>query len=219
MSTAKHSQAPPVGQPLLSDHQYPHEPPQYVIVLPPYRQRRIRDSCPRRLICFGVSLLFLVAAAYLLWPSDPELSIQRLSFDRLHFHTRPQISVDITLDVTVKVRNKDFYSLDYDSLLVAIAYRGERLGFMTSHGGHIRARGTSYLNSRLRLDGVEILSDVIFLLEDLAKGAITFDTVSEISGKLGLFFFDIPIKTKISCEVTVNTRNQTITHQSCYPKV
>ncbi|KAL8466571.1 hypothetical protein ACS0TY_035582 [Phlomoides rotata] len=90
---------------------------------------------------------------------------------------------------------------------------------MTSDGGHIRARGSSYLNSTLCLDGVEILSDVIFLLEDLAKGSIMFDTESMISGKLGLFFFALPLKTKISCEVIVNTRNQTITHQSCYPEV
>lgn len=65
---------------------------------------------------------------------------------------------------------------------------------MTSDGGHIRARGSSYLNTTLRLDGVELLSDVIFLLEDLARGAITFDTESVVNGKLRLFFFELPLK-------------------------
>lgn len=88
---------------------------------------------------------------------------------------------------------------------------------MTSDGGHIRARGSSYLNSTLQLDAVEMLSDAILLLEDLARGSITFDTVSETSGKLRIFFFHVPLKAKIMCEVVVNTRNQTITHHSCHP--
>ncbi|KAG8388330.1 hypothetical protein BUALT_Bualt02G0114500 [Buddleja alternifolia] len=216
MTAAKHSKTSSSRQPLLREP----EPPQYVVVLPPYPNRhRYRQSLSFRLICSATAVLFLLAAAYLLWPSDPELSIARLSLDRLHFHARPKISLDVALDLTIKVRNKDFYSIDYDSLLVGIAYKGEELGFMTSDGGRIKARGSSYVNAALNLDGVEILSDVILLLEDLVRGEITFDTVSEISGKIGLFFFDIPIKAKVSCEVIVNTRNQTITRQSCYPKV
>lgn len=100
----------------------------------------------------------------------------------------------MTLDLTVKVRNRDFYSLDYDSLLVAIGYRGKRLGFVTSGGGHVESRGSSYVNATLEMDGVEVLSDAILLVEDLAKGAITFDTVSEMSGRIGLYLFDLPIK-------------------------
>ncbi|XP_011080841.1 uncharacterized protein LOC105164000 [Sesamum indicum] len=222
MTAVKHPDTASYGQPLLSEPQASYsQPPQYVIVLPPYlppyRRRVRREPCWGRLICCAAVLLILVAAGYLLWPSDPELSVVRLNLDRLHFDTRPQISLDLTLDTTIKVRNKDFYSLDYDSLIVGIGYRGRRLGLMTSDGGHIRARGSSYLNSTLQLDAVEMLSDAILLLEDLARGSITFDTVSETSGKLRIFFFHVPLKAKIMCEVVVNTRNQTITHHSCHP--
>ncbi|XP_022844932.1 uncharacterized protein LOC111368005 [Olea europaea var. sylvestris] len=224
MHSTKHSDTSSFHQPLLPDpqSQSQHQEPPYVVVLtyqPPHSRRLLSKSCRRRLICFATVLLFLVAAAYLLWPSDPDLSIVRLRLDRLHFHTRPKISLDITLDSTIKVRNRDFYSIDYDSLLVAIDYRGKRLGSAVSHGGHIKVRGTSYINVTLVLDGVEILSDVILLLEDLAKGVIPFDTTSQISGKLGVFFFDIPLKAKVWCEVIVNTRNQTIARQSCYREV
>lgn len=109
------------------------------------------------------------------------------------------------------------YSLDYDSLRVAIGYRGEKLGFMNSAGGHVKARGSSYVNATLRLDAVEVLTSALFLIEDLARGSMTFDTESEISGTLGLFFMELPLETKVSCEVVVNTRNQTITRQNCYP--
>lgn len=58
----------------------------------------------------------------------------------------------------------------------------------------MRARGSSYINATLDLDGIEVLHDVFYLLEDLARGSIPFDTVSEVRGKLGLFFFEIPLK-------------------------
>ncbi|KAL0310249.1 UNVERIFIED_CONTAM: hypothetical protein Scaly_2945200 [Sesamum calycinum] len=135
------------------------------------------------------------------------------------FPSSPQVSLDITMDLTIRVRNQDFYELDYDSLLVAIGYRGKRLGYVTSDGGHIKARGSSYVNATLQLDRVEILSDVVLLIEDLAKGAVTFDTESEITGKLGVVVFDLPLKTKVKCEVIVNTKNQTVSRQSCYPEV
>lgn len=229
MTAARHSDTASLRQPLApvpetgSESTYRPQPPQYVVVLPPhlppYRQRLLRKSCLPSLFCAAVTVLFIVGVAYLLWPSDPDLSIVRLKLDRLHFHTRPQISLDITLDLTVKVRNKDFYSIDYDSLLVSVEYRGRTLGSMTSDGGYIRGRGSSYVNATLDLDGVEMLNDVILFLEDLAKGSITFDTVSEISGKLKLLFISLPIKTKRSCEIVVDTHNQTITRQNCYLEV
>ncbi|EPS63390.1 hypothetical protein M569_11397, partial [Genlisea aurea] len=199
-------------------------PPQYVVVLPPYRpagRRFFRASTRRRLCWFACVVLFLAAAsaAYVFWPSDPELLISDLKLDRLGFHTKPVISLDVTLDLTIQVRNRDFYSIEYDSLVVAIEYRGRRLGFATSGGGRIRARGSSYVNATLDLDAVEMLTDAVSLLEDFARGAIEFDTVSEIHGKIALFALQLPVKAKVSCEATVNTKSQIVTSQNCYPEV
>ncbi|KAH6801561.1 hypothetical protein C2S52_002025 [Perilla frutescens var. hirtella] len=194
MKAATPSDTAAIGQPLLP------QPPQYVVVVPsfplPYRSRRRRPDCCRsyRFICIVSTLFILAAAVYLLWPSDPDLSVVRMNLDRLHFRTSPTLSLDITLDLTVKVRNKDFYSLDYDSLRVAIGYRGEKLGFVISAGGHVKARGSSYVNATLRLDAVEVLTNAIFLIEDLARGSMMFDTESEISGTLGLFFIEFPLE-------------------------
>lgn len=91
--------------------------------------------------------------------------------------------------------------MNYDSLLVAIGYRGKQLGHVTSDGGNIKAREASYVNATLQLEHVEILTDVVFLLEDLAKGAITFDTESEIGGKLQVFFFDLPLKVNLTLPI------------------
>lgn len=69
---------------------------------------------------------------------------------------------------------------------------------MTSDGGRIRARGSSYVDATLDLDGFEVIHDVFYLLEDLARGVIPFDTNSMVEGNLGFFLFDIPIKVKLS---------------------
>lgn len=50
------------------------------------------------------------------------------------------------------------------------------------------------MNASLDLDGLEIIQDVFFLIEDLATGVIPFDTDTKVNGELGLFFFKIPIE-------------------------
>ncbi|KAG6425954.1 hypothetical protein SASPL_110165 [Salvia splendens] len=205
MTAKKHSAAASLQQqPLLADDLLAPQPQstQYVVVLPQYpppnRPRLLRNACRRCIFCLAIFLLFLVAAAYLLWPSDPGLSVVRFRLDRLKFHTSPAVSLDATLDLTVKIQNRDMYSLDYDSLVVAIGYRGKQLGYVTSDRGSVKARETTYVNATLRLDGVEILTDVVLLLEDLARGAVVFDTTSDISGRLGVFFFDLPLELQVA---------------------
>ncbi|XP_058226866.1 uncharacterized protein LOC131335502 isoform X2 [Rhododendron vialii] len=191
--------------------------PQNYVVLPVYIPATA-TAPPRRRILWAAAFLFLAVAVYFLYPSDPDLKILRLRLDRIHVQTTPFIAIDVTLGLTVKIRNVDFYSLDYRSLTVSIGYRGKQLGFVTSDGGHVRARGSSYVDATLELNGVEVISDVILLLEDLARGLVPFDTVTEVRGRLGVFFLQLPLKAKVSCEVKVNIRNQTIIRQNCYPK-
>lgn len=203
----------------LPSEPHPQPQTQYVILLPRYYNptsyfRRLNF---RRIICISLLLLLTAATAFFLWPSDPQVSIVRLHLKRFHLRTFPLVALDIALDVTVRVRNRDFYSIDYKSLFIAVGYRGKHLGHATSQGGHIRARGSSYVNATFELNGVEVLADIFPLLEDLAKGKITFDTETKVGGQLGLLFFEIPLQGQVSCEMIVNIHNQTIEHQNCYP--
>ncbi|XP_075503684.1 uncharacterized protein LOC142541034 isoform X1 [Primulina tabacum] len=222
MTAANHSDTSSFHRPLLSSETEPTQA-QYVFVLPPYPPPNhhilLRKSCRRGIISCATVLIFLAAALYILWPFDPELSVVRLRLVRLRFHMSPKVSIDATLNLSVRIRNQDFYSVRYDSSVVSIGYRGKKLGDVTSDGGYIAARASSYVNAMLQLERVEIMSDVIMLLEDLAKGEIMFDTETQIHGKLRVFFFDLPLKTKISCEIVADTRNETIYRQSCSPEV
>ncbi|KAJ0745107.1 putative Late embryogenesis abundant protein [Helianthus annuus] len=192
----------------------PPQPPQIFILLP-FSSTSGHRTC-RRYISSAITVLLLAAAIYFLWPSDPYIKVVNLRLDRLKVHAAP-VSLDIELGVRIKVRNPDVYSLDYKSLNVSVEYRGEQLGFVTSDDGSVKAFGTSYVDATLVLNGVEVISESIHLIEDLIKGSIPFTTTSEIRGSLGILLFNLPIAAKLSCEVVVNAHNSTIERQDCYP--
>ncbi|ONK75242.1 uncharacterized protein A4U43_C03F14840 [Asparagus officinalis] len=193
------SKEPQLSNPLLAQSQNPtygipiQEPPQTYILLPYLRRRR-------------------------LFPSDPAVSLSRLHLRHLSVSSHPNPKLDINLALTVKIRNRDFFSLDYNSIVVSIGYRGRRLGFVTSDGGKIRARGVSYVDAELDLDGIRVIKDAFYLIEDILKGSIPFETVTEVDGRLHVLFFDIPVDGRISCSVYVNPDNQTVVRQDCYPE-
>lgn len=168
----------------------PLPPDENYVVLPLYYpcQRR-----PLGTIC-TVSCVLLFAAVYIFWPSDPDIKIVRMRLKSVHVHRKPHVAIDVSMFLTVRVKNDDIYSLDYNQLDVAVGYRGKKLGHVRSDRGHVRARGSSYVDAELDLNGVEIFSDVVFLLEDLAKGRVPFDTVTEVKGQLGLLFLQFPLQ-------------------------
>lgn len=86
------------------------------------------------------------------------------------------------------------YTMNYDRLDVAIGYRGKELGRVVSGGGHVRAKGSSYVKTKMEFYEVEVGWELIYLLEDLAKGFVQFDTVTQFDGSFGFSFFQVPLK-------------------------
>ncbi|MQM12460.1 hypothetical protein Taro_045380 [Colocasia esculenta] len=210
---------------------YYQEPPVQPYLLIPVLSRRRRSRGCRPACCESLvsssSLLALLSAAvilgsaaFFLWPSDPDVRLSRLGLRRIHISTDKHggVSLDFDMDLKVRVRNPDFFSLDYDEIRVAIGYRGRRLGTVTADGGHVRARGISFVDARLRLDGIRVLQDAFYLIEDLSRGKIPFDTMTVVEGQLHLFGIDIPLEGRISCSVDVDAATQTIASQTCYPE-
>ncbi|OMO58021.1 Late embryogenesis abundant protein, LEA-14 [Corchorus olitorius] len=190
-----------MSKPVLRDSSVPYSPlpsnpnQQNVIVLPVYYHRpnqnyRYLRGC---LTCTGI-LLLLSVAVFFLYPSDPTLQLVRIQLNHVSVKTSPKLTLDVSFSLTIRVRNRDFFSLDYDKLDVSVGYRGRELGVVSSDGGTVRARGTSYVNATLDLNAFEVVHDVIYLIADLAKGVIPFDTTTKIDGSLGVLFFQIPLK-------------------------
>ncbi|KAH1066488.1 hypothetical protein J1N35_031475 [Gossypium stocksii] len=203
MALSKLEQQSPTQEPPSPSHCYTALPPQppdgNYVVLPYYSPEGRLRWCGRQMLYTGTASFFLLATlAYIFWPSDPDVKIVRMHVNRMKIHTVPIIALDMSLLITLKVRNSDVYSMDFTSLDVAVGYRGKMLGHVTWEQGHVKALGSSYVEAVLELNGVEVLSDVVYLLEDLAKGTVPFDTVTEVAGSLGLSFFKFPLKVKIN---------------------
>lgn len=170
-------------------------PAENVVVLPVYyHPTRHRHSYLRRCVYSAACVIILVLLVFLLYPSDPSLQIARIRLNNIRVVSSPRPTLDLSFFLTIKVGNRDFFSLNYDSLAVSVGYRGRELGLVRSKGGKVRARGRSYVNATLELDGLEIIHDAFYLIEDLTKGVIPFDTDTEVKGQLGLLFFEIPLK-------------------------
>ncbi|CAD5168838.1 unnamed protein product [Musa acuminata subsp. malaccensis] len=213
----------PAAAAALQEPYFP-EPPAYVL-LPFYpRRHRRHGRChccgslfsSSALLSSAFLLVILCSAAFFLWPSDPQLTVARLRFDDLRVTPPPFATIDVVLSVDLMVRNPDFFSLDYRSIVVSIGYRGRPLGSVTADGGHVRARGVSHVHTKLDLDGILVLNDAIYLIEDLFRGSLPLDTVTEVQGRMRLFFFDVPVQGNISCALNVNLENQEVIRQDCY---
>ncbi|XP_054787158.1 uncharacterized protein LOC129293300 [Prosopis cineraria] len=190
-----------------------------VVILPAYRPTYSRRR--RRYLHFSGAIfliLFLAAATFFLYPSDPSIRVARIHLNHIGIKTSPKLVLDLSFFLTVKVQNRNFFSLSYDYINVSVGYRGRDLGSVSSDGGHLKARGSSYMNATLDLNGFQVIHDVFYLLEDLARGVIPFDAETRVEGKLGLLFLDFPLKATVSCLVYVNTNNQTVVRQDCYPE-
>ncbi|KAI4377111.1 hypothetical protein MLD38_014795 [Melastoma candidum] len=190
------------------------------VILVPVPLRRLRRSDLLLKIPLLLLVLFLLSLSiFLLYPSSPTLTLTRLRLNHISVLTSPSLSLSLSFSLTLRVLNPDFFSLWMSSLHVSISYRGNDLGFLDSQShSAVRPRGVSYVNATLDLDGAKVVGDVIYLIEDVAKGVIPFDTTTDINGKLGVLFFKVPIKGKVSCNVLVNLKNQVITDQNCYPQ-
>lgn len=75
-----------------------------------------------------------------------------------------------------------------------MSYRGRHLGSVQAAGGRVQARGGSNLEAELHLDGVRVLDELVYLIQDLAKGSVPLDTVTKVEGSLSLIFAEIPVK-------------------------
>jgi len=170
---------------------YPYPPNENVVVgLPSYYPIHHRNN-RRNYLIPAIVLIFLAAAIFFLYPSDPELHLARIQLNHIAIRANPKPILDLSFSLKLKVRNRDFFSIKYNSLDVSLGYRGREIGTVSSvGGGKIRARGSDYVDVVLSIDGFEVIYDTFYLIHDLAVGVIAFDTVSKIDGKLGF----LPLK-------------------------
>ncbi|GLJ26266.1 hypothetical protein SUGI_0504820 [Cryptomeria japonica] len=203
---------------------YPADSSYYVVLPPaPYDPaigRRRRFLGYGALFIFGT--IFICVAIYFFWPSQPQIEVVRLNLQNISFQTAdksgsiiPHLYMNISMGMTIKVKNRDYFGLDYDYLRVGIGYRGRAIGVVNSQSGSLSSRGTSYVDATLDLNGIEVLNDVFYLLRDLDRGQLPLDTTTVFHGRVRVLFVKFTLKEVASCEVVVNPTEQVIVAQDC----
>lgn len=152
---------------------------------------------PRRCcVTLTVGLILCLASVFILWPSDPEVKIVRLRVNRMKVHPLPPISADLRISVTVRVRNGDVYWMELTEVDVGVKYRGKKLGHVESEDWHVRGWGSCHVLGDVEFSGLPA-SDVVHLMEDMARGRVYFQAVAEVTGHLGLLFYHLPLTFKV----------------------
>lgn len=147
----------------------------------------------RPCICllWTVILAAFVTAAFLLWPVDPEIEMEKLTVKRAKVHPLPPLSANVWLSVAVKVHNKVLCWMELAEVDVGIKYRGQKLGHVETEGWHVAGWGSAHVFGDLEFGGLPS-PEVAHFMQDLGKGRVQFHTAVEVVGNLGLFFFRFP---------------------------
>eukprot|EP00252_Welwitschia_mirabilis_P025613 TRINITY_DN8087_c0_g1_i1.p1 TRINITY_DN8087_c0_g1~~TRINITY_DN8087_c0_g1_i1.p1 ORF type:complete len:228 (-),score=6.75 TRINITY_DN8087_c0_g1_i1:345-1028(-) len=201
------------------DYDYEAREPCYVILeAAPRRQRQ--QSRWRWMACVALWMILGVVAGgcvYVLWPSEPRMELVRMKLEGIRWHTQIHpisILLDVDLGVTAKVTNKNYVGVYYNHVMVNISYRGENIGSVRSESGYIGPRATAYVEADVNLTDID-LADVLYFLEDIAKGSIPFTSLTYFDGYIRILGFSVPLKATVNCEVLVDTQDHSVSNQDC----
>uniref|UniRef100_A0A1D1YYE2 Putative inorganic polyphosphate/ATP-NAD kinase n=1 Tax=Anthurium amnicola TaxID=1678845 RepID=A0A1D1YYE2_9ARAE len=198
-------ESPPLHQPYYNIHapfkDYEHQP--YLVVpLRPVRPRphiSICCMCYHTILILLVTLLFLTAVGLVLWPSQPELKIVNIQLSHVNISKSEGVNafLDTSMNLKVKIWNRDFISHNYNLILISIGYEGKWLGTTTSNATFVNARSVSYLDATVRLNGTQDLEGSFKQHDDITKGSIPLEIVIEVGERFHFFSINIPIQVSL----------------------
>ncbi|KAG2404472.1 hypothetical protein LR48_Vigan03g069200 [Vigna angularis] len=129
------------------------------------------------------------------------------------------IKINVTLDLKVRVENRNRASFKHDGGKSVLLYKGKEVGETDIYPGLIPSRGSAILPCRLTLQADELASNLTSFLGDVIGGDISMDTVTRIPGRVTfLGFIKKHIVAKSYCQFTVSVRDFKITNQNCKSK-
>ncbi|XP_059463292.1 uncharacterized protein LOC132192097 [Corylus avellana] len=190
--------------------------------------KSVRRSGKRRKTCciavigsiVGIVILIVILAFTVFKAKRPVTTYDNLSIKDLDVSldiakVRVYINVSVGADVSVYNPNKVGYK--YDNSTALLNYRGQLVGEAPLMAGEITAGGTEHINLTLTVMADRLLSNSD-ILSDVTSGALPFNTVVKLSGKVKILFFKIHADTSTTCDFNIYISNRTIGDQKCVYK-
>uniref|UniRef100_A0A1D1ZD08 Hybrid signal transduction histidine kinase M n=1 Tax=Anthurium amnicola TaxID=1678845 RepID=A0A1D1ZD08_9ARAE len=163
-------------------------------------------------------LLIVVVVAVFLWPSKPHVKLVNIQLNHVNISKNENVtnSLDISMNLKVQIHNLDFVTRHYD-ILMSLGYEGMWKESKMANGTSVEARSTSSIDLTMQLELKPILHKTSSRIEDILKDSTSLGLAIEIGGNFHLLYLNVPINGRMSCEINVDTENQAIASQDCYP--
>ncbi|KAK9067755.1 hypothetical protein SSX86_011866 [Deinandra increscens subsp. villosa] len=184
----------------------------------------------RRIICLSVSLTVLAAAGLLILilaltvfkSKQPITTVNSVAVKDVNATVNllpVTVSVNISLDITISVKNPNRVGVTYRDSSAALRYRGREIGDVPIPGGKIGSGETKRLNLSLTVFADRLLSDVGDVYGDVMSGKFPLSSYTRISGRIRVLnMFNIHVSSTSTCDLKIDILNRKIVNQSCHYK-
>ncbi len=127
-----------------------------------------------------IIMLLTVCAGFLFWPSMDQRHDGKSIF--------PVVDFNVTVDVLLEIKNRNFAGVEYDFWRTRILYRDSEIGDVKLKGGSIRARSVVRIPAVINLETRQILENASELWMDYLDRRLPLTTRIQFIGALQFFF-------------------------------
>ncbi|CAK7343456.1 unnamed protein product [Dovyalis caffra] len=189
------------------------------------KARRRRCFIVGGVILFLLLLLFitvLILALTVFKPKEPRTELLSATLEgispRISFPVL-DIKLNITLNLTLLVKNPNHASFKHGPGNSYLLYRGDQVGEADLYSGLIPSKGTETLPSRLTIEADEMATHMSTLISDILGGQLVMETRTRIPGRVTfLKIFKKHAVATSDCRFTVAIPSLKIQSQECKSK-
>lgn len=165
-----------------------------------------------------IALIILILSLTLFKTKKPITTINSIVIKDINatFNLIPfKISINITLDITLFVKNPNKMGITYRNSSAAIRFKGHEIGKVPIPAGKIGAGDTKEMKLTLTVFADRLVLDVD-VYRDVLGGNFPVTTYTRISGKIRVLnLFNIHVSSVSTCDLRIDVLNKKIVDQKC----
>ncbi|KAF5200958.1 Late embryogenesis abundant (LEA) hydroxyproline-rich glycoprotein family [Thalictrum thalictroides] len=178
--------------------------------------------------CCGITtaiiLLLLITIIILIFtvfkPKDPKITLLSTTVSgiapRVIFPTL-QVELNITLDLKLSVKNKNYASFKYGDGVSVVNYRCNRVGDVDVEPGRMGSRSTGTVEARLTLEAEKF--NMTSFVSDVLAGQLSFEIRTRLPGRVTIIgFIKKHIVALSNCQVDIQIPSFVVSRQQCKNK-
>ncbi|CAD5173600.1 unnamed protein product [Musa acuminata subsp. malaccensis] len=128
-----------------------------------------------------------------------------------------RVELNVTLDLAVRVHNRNYAAFTHaPGGRTSLLYRGTQVGEADVAPGRIPSRGSELLQLALAVEVDRIVAELGSLLSDVVAGAVAFDTVTRLPGRVTFMgFIKRHAVATSDCHVVIGVSDLSVRSQDC----